>query len=194
MKPGRLLPTFLTICFVLFAGIFSPVYAQNDTDYECPEGCSDYRVDFACQRAKLVDPKVDCEVCVCAGDINIRIKTLDIPINIFNVAIRLDSDKAVGQLIFLVMSMFLGVVALATAGLGIFAAVKRAQAETDDDVAQAQKTMTNALVGFVLVVISILIAQLVASYLGVGSLDTISRLDEDLLGFNLFINQLANAT
>lgn len=173
----------ITLMTVLVAvgmlGVFSPVQASRDT--ACTETCGDGKaaqVNFTCQRARLFEPDSSfartCELCYCGGSVPGTDPTGEIlNLNIFGITLKLNSAFALSQVIYLGFTFFFGVIALAAVGLGIYGAVKRAQAEGEDDIATAQKIITNAIIGLVMVVVSILIAQLLAALLGVGTLNEI---------------------
>lgn len=172
-----MIKSLVSISFVvmfLLAGAVNPVGAQCES---CPDG-SPAQIDFNCQRAKLFDPTSSyarsCTLCACGsigpsdpGDAKM------INLNLFGINLRLDSGYAFGQLIYLGFTFFFGVIALAAVGLGIFGAVKRAQAENEDDIATSQKIITNAIIGLVTTVIGVLAAQLVAVFLGVPTINEI---------------------
>lgn len=172
----------LTIVMLLTGAFAVPSRVEAQVCSTC-EGDVEPQVNFTCQRAKLFDPDSSyaqsCDLCICPGDApnDDPGDATTIDLNIFGINFRLNSTKAVSQLIYLGFLFFLGVIALATIGLGIYGAVKRSQSEDEDNIAQSQKIITNAIIGFVLVIVGILGAQLVATFFGVGSLNEIVDLN-----------------
>jgi hypothetical protein len=150
----------------------APVAAQCATD------CQDCRIDFRCQQNKLIDPRYACEVYYCQDG-----RPTENPptpgreqilrVNIFGIGLRLNSEKAVQQMISLGFSVFLGVVAIVAVINGVIAAFKRSTANKAEDAQKLMKSMQNSIVGFLIVGLSLLIVQLVASALGLGSVFSI---------------------
>lgn len=171
-----------TIFMAALIAVLMPVKVSAQVCNQCP-GDVEPEVNFTCQRAKIIDPDSSyaksCDLCICPGDNpdNNPGDAETINLNIFGINFRLNSTKAVSQLIYLGFLFFLGVIALATIALGIYGAVKRSQSEDEENIAAAQKIITNAVVGFALVIIGILGAQLVATFLGVGTLNEIVDLN-----------------
>lgn len=93
-----------------------------------------------------------------------------IQVNIYGINLRLNSDRAITQIIFLGFSIFLAIAALAAAFIGVKAAIDRADSENEDKIKGASKSIQNAMVGFALIVLSLVIVQLVAAVIGVGSI------------------------
>lgn len=174
MKKVLLISLFL-IGGLLLIPTQSRVSAQ-DVCTKCPGG-GEPRIDFECQRRKILDPKAGCDVCLCTGESNASTGDA-FDLNFFGIKLRLRSDAALAQILYLGFSVFLGVVAFVVVGLGIYGSVKRSRSETDDDIAAAQKIITNAVVGFIIIVISLLVVQLVASFLGLGSINEIATLPD----------------
>lgn len=171
---------FVLTLTILFSGMMLfalPVSTRaQDVCTKCPDG-SDPKIDFECQRQKILNPKASCDVCLCAGESNpSSAEAFDL--NFFGINLRLRSDAALAQILYLGFSVFLGIVAFVVVGLGIYGAVKRSNAETDDDIAAAQKIITNAVIGFIMIVVSLLVVQLVASFLGLGSINEIATLPD----------------
>lgn len=166
----------LVVFGLLILPTFAPVAADQDVCQKCADG-STPRIDFECQRRKILDPNAACSVCLCTGDSNSSTGDA-FDLNFFGIKLRLRSDAALGQLFYLGFSAFLGVVAFVVVGLGLYGAVKRSRAETEDDIAAAQKIITNAVVGFIMIILSLLIVQLVASFLGLGSINEIATLPD----------------
>lgn len=142
-------------------------------------GGAEPQVNFTCQRAKIFDPDSayakGCDLCICPGEKpdNDTKDATTVDLNIFGINFRLNSTRAVSQFIYLLFMFFMGVIAIATVVYGIYGAVKRSQSEDEENIAASQKIITNAIVGFILVIVGILGAQLVANFLGVGTLNEI---------------------
>lgn len=165
----------LTLLALITVGLgFTPLTVSAQTDAQCQQaiqGCSDVQIDFKCQRDKLVDPDSPCCVQYC-GNVNPNKNNREaekIDWTLFNVRFSLDSDKAVAQVLFIVFNLFLAVVAMYAVFVGVYASVQRAQADSEEKVAATIKQMRNAIIGLVLIGLSLLIAQLIASLLGLGS-------------------------
>lgn len=181
MKTGLVILTL-----VLFGGLFLPVNIAAGRQEQVCSRCGDDsepEVNLTCQRARIFDPQSSyansCDLCICPGDNpdNNPGDSTTVDLNIFGINFRLNSAHAVSQLIYLGFMFFFGVIAIATVGLGVYGAVKRSQSEDEDNIATSQKIITNAIIGFILVIVGILGAQLVASFLGVGTINEIVDLN-----------------
>jgi hypothetical protein len=161
----------LGFTFLSLTMLASSVQANGDdiTDYPaCAEG--ELKLDLGCQRERLFDHSSNCPLYYCEGQGPSNSGQETIQLNFFGVRINLSSGSALQQLAFVIISLFLGVVAIFLSFIGIYAAVKRSQAEKDEDLQKANKMLTNALAGLAIMAVSLVIAQLTASFLGVGSL------------------------
>lgn len=164
----------LLVLFASVATLALPTLALASTnEYQEIPGCSDTQINYSCQRRKLLDPSTNCELVYCAdnGGRPPGSDTQNEPVrlNFFGIRIRLNSEKAIQQLIYLAFSVFLGLAALVAVITGVIAGVRRANAESDGDIQKQVKTMQNAIVGLVIIGISILFVQLVGGLLGLGS-------------------------
>lgn len=173
----------VTISLFIATVFVAPVSVGAQVCTKTCSGDAKPQLDYQCQRAKIFNPDTayakDCSICLCPGDSqapSTGYKSL-IDVNVFGTGIRVNSPESIGQLLYLLFSMFLGIVALAAVILGVYAGFNWSRAETDDDIAKAKKVMVNAIIGFVLVVIGFLFAQLLASFLGVGSLDQLVQVE-----------------
>jgi hypothetical protein len=163
--------TLLLLIIMLFSYGTAPVAAQGTA----PIGaCENVQIDFGCQREKLINPQADCQVTYC-GDAPSTSTSIDF--QVFNVRFQLSGSQGIAQLIYLAFMGFLGVVALAVTVLGVYAAFRRAQADSEEAVASANKTMRNAIVGLIIIGASLLIVQIVASVLGVGNIFEIATFE-----------------
>ena len=169
---------------LLLVGRFRPVFAVTCTDFSCGPTCSSAtganccdnpKIDLTCQRNRLVDPSTDCHLLYCADDApagGVGCLTKDkLNVNFFGVDFHYDTDKGVASLIYVLFTVFLGFVAVAVSLLGVYGAFLRSRASSPDDEAKAAKLLTNAVIGLILIVVAVVIAQLVACALGVESLD-----------------------
>jgi len=169
----KLLKLFLII--VVFSSLImlpQAAFASGCTDFRC-NGCENPKVDLVCQRKRLLDPNANCTLLYC-GDNTTTSPTQSskvVDVNFFGINMHVEEDKQVATFIFVLFSFFFGFVALALTLLGIYGAFLRSRAESADDEAKASKLLTNAVVGLILIVLSLVIAQLIASALGIGSLD-----------------------
>jgi len=117
----------------------------------------------------LFDRKATCDPFVCNTPTATE-PTSAFNLNIFGINIRLNSEQAVQQIIVLSFSLFLGAVALAGVFIGLIAAAKRSNTTDPKEIANLTLTMRNAIVGVVLVALSIAFVQIVASFIGVGNI------------------------
>lgn len=166
MRKALLITIALLTTAVPFAVAPTQAYA------DCRAGC-ECITDPVCMRKKIIDPRDPCEVNYCAGENPNTSSNQPDPVtelNIFGTRIKLNSEVAIQQLIFLAFSLFLGIVALTVAINGLMAGVKRTQTTDAGEIKKLTQTMQNSIVGLVIVVMSLLIAQFVASFLGLGSL------------------------
>lgn len=155
----------------------------------CPTDCKDTcEVDISCQNRLIFDKNVDCSPFRCPGkgdEENLNFEGIDL--NLFGINIRFNSERAIQQVIVLGFSIFLGIVALAAVMIGVIAAIKRADTTDAGEIAKLNKTMSNAIAGLVIVVVSIAIVQIVASLIGVGNIFssiTFNNLIPDASDFN----------
>jgi len=176
------------IASLIFFSVFTSflvvnTYAQTCSDYSCTD-CENPKVDLVCQQRRLIDPSdTSCTLMYCAdGGNKPTTETPDVlNLNFFGVTIRLNSDQALASVLYLIFSFILAIALIATVFLGVLAAVNRARAEKDEDIAKAQKTMTNAITGFVLFGVSLVIVQIVATVIGVGSIFDMVKFPSGLL-------------
>ncbi len=97
-----------------------------------------------------------------------------INVNFFGIELRFDSDRAIQQILLVAFTGFLGIAALVAVFVGIIAAIQRATADSEDKIATSTKSIQNAVIGFVIIILSLVIAQVVASVIGVGSIFNIA--------------------
>ncbi len=142
------------------------------TDFACT-GCTNPKIDLVCQRNRLLDPNSKCTLLYCGdnGGTSSTPGNQSLNVNFFGVTIKVETDKQVATLIYVLFSFFLGAVAIAVTVLGVYGAYLRSKAESADDIAKSTKLLTNVIIGLILIVVSLVIAQLVASFLGIQSLD-----------------------
>ena len=150
-----------------------PVFAEQPP--ECFDGDGNQvqaEINLNCQRARILDPQSSaaqtCELFLCPGREFATTETIDV--SIFFVNIRLNSETAIGQALFIIFNVILGIVVLATVLFGIYGSYKRAVASGPDDIAESQKIITNAIIGFLMVGLTLVIIQVFASFIGVGSI------------------------
>lgn len=169
-KPLLLIITGLLVTAALFGAGVNGVGAGGDQQvcFTCPGG-AEPKVDFACQREKIFNPQASCDLCLCPGEEGITEETFDV--NLFGVVFRINSAQSFTHIIYLGFSFFLGIIAIATVGYAVYGAYKRSIAENEDQIAEAQKIITSAIAGLALVVVGIVLAQVVAAFLGVPSLN-----------------------
>lgn len=164
----------LAIALVFFAQamLFAPKVSANGAS-NIPANCpNDYIPDFACINKKILNPKDPCQENKCPGDPGeedpLLEKYNDSDIAGFRVRITQDSLPA---LINLIITTFLGVIALYALFRGIYVAgVKRTQATTDDALASVNKELTAIVVGFSVAFAFIFIIQVVFNLLGLGGI------------------------
>jgi hypothetical protein len=155
--------------------VTKPVVAASCSDTGCT-GCNNPKLDLGCQRERLFSPTSNvarsCKLYFCAdgGTTAPTQSSSDIKLNLFGVQVRINTDAGIYALLALGFSMFLGIVAIALVVIGLRAAIRRARAESDDEMAAAAKTMQNSAVGFGIIILSLVIVQIVANLVGVGSI------------------------
>lgn len=133
-------------------------------------------IDFACQRQKIVDPGVDCCLYKCEGDADAAVDET-LKFNVFGININARSDALLQTFFFVGVNIFLGIVGIASGFVGLYAAYLRANPQKDGDVEKSAKYMQNALAGLTIIATSFVIAQLVASALGLGSINELVSFD-----------------
>ncbi len=159
----------LIVSFIAVA----PAVAASCSDTGC-SGCTSAKIDLGCQRARLFTPQSttakNCTLYFCAdGGVTAPNSGSDLSFNVFGVSIRINTDAGIYALLFLAFNLFLGIVATALVIIGVRAAIKRARADSDDEVASAGKTLQNSVIGLGIIILSLLIVQIVANLVGVGS-------------------------
>lgn len=160
----------------------TPAFAQSRSSCpsQCPDSCT---IDISCQNAKLFNSSANCDLFQCIGNSGTNSSAPSGPsLNLFGIGIRLDSERAIQQILVLSFSLLLGGVALAGMLIGVVAAIKRADTTDAGEIAKLNKTMANAIVGVVLVVMSIVIVQLVSSAIGIGNIFSLITFDNLLPG------------
>lgn len=194
MKKALLHKIIIAVLFVfpMFL-IATPVSAQTYYDKAC---CDQPIVNPRCVSLQLSgDVSSSCEELYCEVDqyncgargripsilvdgdpcASVESDLLDvINVNFFGISLRFDNDRAIQQLLLIGFTGFLAVAALAAIFIGIGAAIQRAVADTEDKIASTTKSIQNAMIGFVLIILSIVIAQVVATVIGVGSIFNIT--------------------
>lgn len=173
LKLLLLLGVLVAVNFSLVSATTTPVYASADgLCQKCPGGETP-NFDTACQRRKILDPKETCDVCLCPGEQPSQGQEL-INLNLLGVTLRLKGGYAVVQLLFVGFNLFFGVVAIVATAFGIYAAYQRSNAEKEEDVKKSTKTMINVFAGIAVILTSLVLAQILATFLGVGSLAEIA--------------------
>lgn len=171
LRPILLVLGFTFISLGLVASVVR-AFGNDIFDYPaCAEG--ELKLDLGCQRERLFNKEATCNLYYCDGQGASGSDQNLIEVNFFNVRFKLNSAAAIQQIMFVVASLFLGVVAIFLAFIGVYAGVKRSQAEKDEELQKANKMLSNALAGLAIIAVSLVIAQLIAAFLGVGSLTDI---------------------
>lgn len=160
--------------FLIISPMLGLVLAQEDFSITCPDD-EEPVIDLDCQRRRVLNPDASCTLLYCSGD-NVPgagpefTDAFEFNIfNFFNVKIRVNSAQTVASLLYIGAMGFLGFCAIAAVGLGVYGAYRRSSPK-DEDIAASAKILTNVLVGLILIVMSLVFSQLVASLLGLGSL------------------------
>ena len=104
----RIMKKILLITVLMF-GSFAMVVPTPTSAQVCPRCSGDVEpeVNFTCQRAKIFDPDSSyarsCDLCICPGDSpdNNPGDAQTVNLNIFGINFRLNSARAVSQLIYL---------------------------------------------------------------------------------------------
>jgi hypothetical protein len=182
---SKLTLNFLFAALIVAASAFAfPVNALSYSNLSAAEaGCGTRGVviDFACQREKLLTPTASCGIYICVGDREFGTPSEALDLNFFGVRINAKDDNLLQTMIFVGFNVFLGAVVMVVALYGVRGAFLRARAESDEDLMKANKVMTNAVFGIGIIAVSFILAQLIASFLGLGSINEIVSFDE----FNL---------
>jgi hypothetical protein len=186
MKKALLLTiiSFFTIGFVVNAQSGS---GQCDAPYYIPSACpapyrpgvsGGYTADLNCQLEKFTDPQSNCcpNKCVTAdGSSNTGAQNPDLfwDIDVFGTVMRINPDST-PVFINILFTTVLGLVSLYAIIRGIYVTgVKRTMATTPDEIAEVNKELTNLIIGAALCWGFIILIQVVANFLGVGSLSSL---------------------
>lgn len=179
------------IKFLIFITIFSSfsllltssAFAQDcgASPYFVPEACpTTYQPDFNCQTEKILNPGTQCCPNICPGDSGVgQPEELEVVTSIFNNKIGVKSGEQIPTLINLVVTTLLGIVSVYATVMGIYiAGFVRARSTDDAEIAKANKTLGTLIAGFLLAWSFIFIIQVVANFLGLGSLSNLELIDE----------------
>lgn len=171
---AKIFPIFFII---LFLGSFAviPSVSAKICNPSCPDsdkdGNPDRVPDFNCINQRFIDPGVNCCEDKCAGDAIEEVEPVFENLEVFGASFRVREDRKIIALINLGVTTFLGFASLYALGRGVYlAAIKRPDA-TDDDLSKINKELTNMLIGFAISWGFIIIMQVVASFLGLGSIN-----------------------
>ncbi len=162
-----------------------------------PSACTDsYVPDFACINKKIIDPGYACCENTCIDSSGNPTSGVSDPglekyreFGILGLTVKI-TPESIPSLINVLLSTFLGIIALYALFRGIYvAAIKRTQA-TEENLEAVNKELTNIVIAFVIAFASIFIIQLVFNLLGLGSLNkfNVNFTNEDTSGPALVIN------
>lgn len=159
----------------------------------CPTSCAaglQLKIDFYCQREKILNPSSDRATSCCLNycedpstPYDDVAGSLTLNVNFFGVTLRLNNEKRIAQLIYLVFNTFLGLVAAMAGFLSVYAGWQRARVQKDEDISKNRALINNLVWGFVIIGVSFGIVQLVANFFQLGSLSDIITFDfQQVLG------------
>ncbi len=170
--------------FISFSGfvIFStPVQAQ--TESICiPSACpNDYEPDFNCINERLFNPDSTCCQNKCkgsAGAPNVTTPEIQPLIRFFGRTLAIREASQLPVIINLAITTFLGFVSVYAVVYGIYVAgFIRARTTNEEEIQKANKTLIYLFAGFILAWSFIIIIQLIANVLGLGSLNNLVVVD-----------------
>jgi len=149
----------------------------------CPET---YVPDFNCIQKKFVDPAFNCTENKCPGDAGVtdaEVTEFEPLLEFFGTELYIESEDEFPVLINLAITTVLGIASVYAIVRGIFVgAVLRAQTTNEEEIVKYNKEFTTLILGFILAWSFILIMQIVASLLGLGSLQDLTLISDDGTG------------
>ncbi len=169
--------------FFLISGIFSNILIVNaQNEPICvPTGCpEDYVPDFDCVSKQLLNPADGCCENKCRGEAGQDQPTEFKPLfTFFDTDVRVETGQQIPTLINLVITTFLGLISVYAAVYGIYiAGFVRAKTTDAAEIERVNKILRNLILGFILAWSFIIIIQLVANTLGLGSLNSLELVEE----------------
>lgn len=149
-----------------------------DAPYYIPSNCpNDYVPDLQCINTRLFNPGILCCPNKCnnapSNVCDTVYQTYFSQFDIFGTTFKINPNN-LPTIINLFITTILGLISIYALLRGIYVAgIKRTQAISPEDIANLNKELTNLVIGFIIAWGFIIIIQIVANILGVGSLSNI---------------------
>lgn len=187
MKRIIILSSTFIILIGSYVGVSSISASQCTAPYYIPSGCESpyvpgqragYTADLNCQLEKLVNPGSDCCPNICvdrSGNPSVSVDNPDLfwDLEVFGTLIRINPENT-PVLVNILFTTALGIVSLYVIIRGIYVTgVKRPMAITPEEIAEINKELTNLVIGAIICWGFIILIQVVANLLGVGSLGSL---------------------
>lgn len=178
---------------ILIASVFlllMPMAALAATPAGCPTTCTGglrLYVDIACQQKRIEKgPDVaSCCVYYCAAapdpDRSKPNPTSGIVIDSFKPTVDIKTAAGVATLIATGFQMFLGLVAIYAVLIAVRSAIAMSN-PSGDAMAEAQKSMTAAIIGVVICGVALGVLQLIINFFGLGSINDVFNSIGPILG------------
>ena len=189
MKNLIIVFSLIIVSFIIFYIFTGETKAQLSCLPEDCRGQGQYTIDFSCVNKKITSPGFNCCEEKCVGDpgatdvLNEEIEPL---FSFFGYTFAVREGQQIPVLINLVITTFLGIVSVYTLGMGIYqGAVVRARATDPETIAAVQKTVLTLIIGFILSWGFIVIIQVIANLIGLGSLQDLTLVGDG--GINIII-------
>lgn len=174
--------------FIISISSISFLLVSNASAQDCgqapyfiPDACpTTYQPDFNCQKEKIFNPGSDCCINICPGDTGVEDpQELQNLATIFNNKIGIKSGEQIPTLINLAITTMLGLASVYAIVMGVYiAGFVRARSTDEAEIEKANKTLGTLIAGFILAWSFIFIIQIVANFLGLGSLSNLQLIDD----------------
>lgn len=175
----------VSLIFLLSFMFLSVFKYETNAQLSClPSSCQQpglFEVDFACVNKKLLDPGASCceEKCLDTNDSFVVPSEYDPLFSFFGYTFAITSGQQLPTLINLAITTFLGFVSVYAIIMGIYqGAILRAGTDDPEEIAKISKTFITLILGFFLAWGFIVIIQIVASLLGLGSLQNLTLIGD----------------
>ncbi|MCA9387170.1 hypothetical protein KC669_04005 [Candidatus Dojkabacteria bacterium] len=178
MKKTIFVSQIILIIFV-FSLIFFRGTFKVDAQAGClPESCKvkgGYLPNFTCINEKIVNPQSDCCIDKCAGEGESEVPEEYAPLfSFFGATFAVTKDQQIPTLINLAITTALGFASVYALVMGIYqGAYVRSKATDPETIEQTNKVITSLILGFILAWGFIVIMQVVANLIGLGSLQNL---------------------
>ncbi len=182
MKKIATVSLFFLMSFTFILGLSHETSAQLACLPEACQNAGQFEPDFNCINRKLLNPSVDCCEDKCSDD-NQEFtipNELDPLFSFFGYTFAVKDGQQIPTLINLAISTFLGFVSVYALGMGIYqGAVVRARTTDPEKIAEVSKSFVALVGGFILSWGFIVIMQVVANLIGLGSLQDLTIIGDD---------------